>query len=459
MSRNTRSGSRLSIVVPLFNEAGTLEELHRRLTAVLFLLGIPSEIVYVDDGSSDGTAETLQGLESRDERVRVIRLARNYGQTAALAAGFDAAAGEVIVAMDGDLQHAPEEIPKLLAKLAEGYDIVSGWRAQRVDNVWTRRLPSKVANWLMAKLSGVSLHDFGTTFKAYRAPVIKQIRFTAILHRFIPALASWSGARIAEVPIANIPRPQSESHYGLSRTWRVAADLITVRFLLRYVTRPLHFFGPIGFASVAAGLAAGGWVVPPKSSGRAGVPLAWTPVAAQRRARPDRNRVDGTRPARGTADPHLHGRPEAPHLHRRPGRAQHVRGVGRSTPGSGFRTTRGGPVTRAAHRCGDGRDGRAAGGPARRPRHSGALRPSTSASRDTTTTSAHGFVRCSSSGSRATGSATRGDAPRGAGRSELFAADRDRSGAHAAAHQSMGLHRRGDPRCSSSAHGPHDRIG
>jgi hypothetical protein len=196
--------------------------------------------------------------------VRVIRLARNYGQTAALAAGFDAARGDVIVAMDGDLQHAPEEIPKLLAKLSEGYDIVSGWREKRVDNMWTRRLPSKIANWLMAKLSGVSLHDFGTTFKAYRAPVIKRIRLYGDLHRFIPALASWGGARIAEVPIANIPRPQNQSHYGLSRTWRVAADLVTVRFLLRYVTRPLHFFGPLGFMTVAAGLAGGGWVVATK---------------------------------------------------------------------------------------------------------------------------------------------------------------------------------------------------
>ncbi len=264
MSRNTRSGMRLSIVVPLFNEIGTIDELHRRLTSVLFLIGIRSEIIYVDDGSSDGTVEALQTIESRYEHVRLIRLARNYGQTAALAAGFDAAAGEVIVAMDGDLQHAPEEIPKLLAKLAEGYDIVSGWRAQRVDNWWTRRLPSKIANWLMAKLSGVSLHDFGTTFKAYRAPVIKRIRLYGDLHRFIPALASWGGARIAEVPIANIPRPQNQSHYGLSRTWRVAADLMTVRFLLRYVTRPLHFFGPIGFASVAAGLGGGGWVMATK---------------------------------------------------------------------------------------------------------------------------------------------------------------------------------------------------
>ena len=266
MPRNARSSHALdlSIVVPLFNEAGTLPELHRRLTAVLLLLGVDSEIVYVDDGSTDGTHEILTAQGDRDPRVRVIRLARNYGQTAALAAGFDAAAGEVIVAMDGDLQHAPEEIPKLIAKLNDGYDIVSGWREQRVDGLWTRRIPSKVANWLMAKLSGVSLQDFGTTFKAYRAPVIKRIRLYGDLHRFIPALASWGGARIAEVPIANIPRPQNVSHYGLSRTWRVMADLITVRFLLKYVTRPLHLFGPLGFLSLGVGSAAAMWILAAK---------------------------------------------------------------------------------------------------------------------------------------------------------------------------------------------------
>ncbi len=258
--RRSPVSRQLSIVVPLFNERGTLGELHRRLDAVLLLLGLTSEIVYVDDGSMDGTAVALAEIAARDPRVRVITLSRNYGQTAALAAGFDAAAGAVIVAMDGDLQHAPEEIPKLLDKLAEGYDIVSGWREQRLDNLWTRRIPSRVANWLMAKLSGVALHDFGTTFKAYRAPLIKRIALYGDMHRFIPALASGRGARIAEVPIANIVRPQNRSHYGLSRTWRVMADLITVRFLLRYVTRPLHFFGPAGFACLASGLAGGAWV-------------------------------------------------------------------------------------------------------------------------------------------------------------------------------------------------------
>lgn len=283
MSRNLRHRPRerrleLSIVVPLFNEVATVAELHRRLTAVLLLLGVRAEVIYVDDGSSDGTAEALATVSARDPHVRLLTLARNYGQTAALAAGFDAAAGEVIVAMDGDLQHAPEEIPKLLDKLDEGYDVVSGWREQRVDNLWTRRLPSKIANWLMARLSGVSLHDFGTTFKAYRAPVIKRIRLYGDLHRFIPALASWQGARIAEVPIANIARPRNQSHYGLSRTWRVMADLITVRFLLRYVTRPLHLFGPLGFASLAVGASAGAWVLATKLLTGAPVFLAHGPL-------------------------------------------------------------------------------------------------------------------------------------------------------------------------------------
>jgi glycosyltransferase involved in cell wall biosynthesis len=273
-----RSGPRLSIVVPLFNEEATLDELHRRLTAVLAGLARTYEIILVDDGSTDGTYFAMCALGASDPSVRLVKLARNYGQTAALAAGFDRAAGDVIVAMDGDLQHAPEDLPRLLEKLDEGYDIVSGWRERRVDNYWTRRLPSRIANWLIARLSGVELHDFGTTFKAYRAEVVKRIRLYGDLHRFIPALASAQGARIAEVPISNVPRPQRQSHYGLSRTWRVMADLITVRFLLRYSTRPLHIFGPLGFASFAAGALGGTYVVAAKLATGAPVFLAHGPL-------------------------------------------------------------------------------------------------------------------------------------------------------------------------------------
>ncbi|HZR24500.1 MAG TPA: glycosyltransferase family 2 protein [Vicinamibacterales bacterium] len=261
MPRNTVD---LSIVIPLFNEEATLDELYRRLTAVLAPLGRSYEIVFVDDGSADDTGFALAAVGAADPAVVIVTLARNFGQTAALAAGFDRARGNVIVAMDGDLQHAPEDLPRLLDKLDEGYDIVSGWRERRVDNYWTRRLPSRIANWLIAKFSGVSLHDFGTTFKAYRRSAIKRVGLYGDLHRFIPALASSHGARIAEVPIANIERPKNKSHYGLSRTWRVMADLITVRFLLRYSTRPLHIFGPIGFASLAAGGAGGVYVVATK---------------------------------------------------------------------------------------------------------------------------------------------------------------------------------------------------
>jgi glycosyltransferase involved in cell wall biosynthesis len=251
----------LSIVIPMCNEQETVHELYVRLTAVLVAIGRTYEIIVVEDGSKDETYRRLCALAATDPAVRVVKLTRNYGQTAALAAGFDCAAAEVIVAMDGDLQHAPEDLPKLLAKLDEGYDVVSGWRERRVDGYWTRRLPSRVANWLIARLSGVPLHDFGTTFKAYRAPVIKQIALYGDLHRFIPALATSQGAKIAEVSISNIQRPERTSHYGLSRTWRVMADLITVRFLLQYSTRPLHVFGPIGFVSLITGLAGGTYVI------------------------------------------------------------------------------------------------------------------------------------------------------------------------------------------------------
>jgi len=264
MSRKSQVRPDLSIVIPLFNEEATLDELYRRLTTTLARLRRTYELIFVDDGSRDGTFFTLCALGASDEAVRIVKLARNYGQTAALAAGFDRARGEIIVAMDGDLQHAPEDLPRLLHKLGEGYDVVSGWRERRVDSYWTRRLPSRIANWLIAKLSGVALHDFGTTFKAYRASVIKSIDLYGDLHRFIPALASSLGARIAEVPITNVQRPQNRSHYGLSRTWRVMADLVTVRFMLRYATRPLHAFGPPGFLSLAAGLAAGVYIAAKK---------------------------------------------------------------------------------------------------------------------------------------------------------------------------------------------------
>ena len=238
----------LSVVVPVHNEEAHLLPLYDRLTATLGAVGETYEIVFVDDYSTDSSRELLGNLVDHDTRLKVVLLRRNFGQTAALAAGFEMAEGDVVIAMDGDLQHAPEDIPALLSRLDQGYDVVSGWRRERVDNALTRRFPSRVANWLMAKLSGVELHDFGTTFKAYRAEVLESIRLYGDLHRFIPVLASMEGARIAEVPIRNVPRRGGASHYGLGRTFRVFFDLITLRFLMRYLTRPMHFFGSLGLA-------------------------------------------------------------------------------------------------------------------------------------------------------------------------------------------------------------------
>jgi glycosyltransferase involved in cell wall biosynthesis len=243
---------KFSIVVPLYNEEESVVPLYARLTQVLTGLEEPYEIIFVDDGSKDRTLETVSAIYDNDSRVRIVSLRRNFGQTAALKAGFDLAAGEIIISMDGDLQHEPEEIPSFLAKLEEGYDLVSGWRYRRLDRWLTRRLPSRIANWIMAKFSGVPLHDFGTTFKAYRREVIQSIQLYGELHRFIPALATWSGARIAEIPIKNCPRQNGKSNYGISRVFRVFLDLLSIKFLLDYSTRPLHFFGFFGL--LAGGL-------------------------------------------------------------------------------------------------------------------------------------------------------------------------------------------------------------
>jgi glycosyltransferase involved in cell wall biosynthesis len=243
----------LSVVIPVHNEEPALLSLYDRLTAVLVSVARPYEVIFVDDASTDGSFELLANLAETDAHLKVVRLRRNFGQTAALSAGFHEALGEVVISMDGDLQHAPEDIPALLQKIDEGYDIASGWRKVRVDNALTRKLPSRIANWLMAKMSGVDLHDFGTTFKAYRAEVLKDINLYGELHRFIPALASFYGARIAEVPIQNVPRAAGDSHYGLGRTMHVLFDIITIKFLLSYFTRPMHFFGKLGLISTTLG--------------------------------------------------------------------------------------------------------------------------------------------------------------------------------------------------------------
>ncbi|MFP5228741.1 MAG: glycosyltransferase family 2 protein, partial [Acidobacteriota bacterium] len=242
-----------SIVVPFHNEEDSVTALYDRLKDVMEHVGESFELVFVDDGSNDRTCRLLEEIAAVDSRVLVVKLRRNFGQTSALAAGFDHAEGEFILAMDGDLQHDPGEIPVFLEKLEEGYDVVSGWRKERIDNFVMRRIPSRCANWLMAKLSGVDIHDFGTTFKAYRREVIHNIPLYGEMHRFIPALASWYGASICEVPITNINRSGGKSHYGISRTFRVFFDLMTIRFLLKYMTRPLHFFGLFGALGILGG--------------------------------------------------------------------------------------------------------------------------------------------------------------------------------------------------------------
>jgi glycosyltransferase involved in cell wall biosynthesis len=249
---------KFSIVVPFHNEEENLPELYARLTRVMEALDDDYELVFVDDGSGDRTHQLLRDICALDPRVVGIRLRRNFGQTPALAAGFDRAVGEIIIAMDGDLQHQPEDIPRFVRKLAEGFDIISGWRQNRQDG-WLRTFPSKIANRMMAKASGVAIHDFGTTFKAYRREVLERIPIYGQMHRFIPAMASIEGALIAEVPIEDKPRLHGKSHYGITRTFRVMFDILTIRFIVRYLARPLHFFGSIGATMiVVAVMMAGG---------------------------------------------------------------------------------------------------------------------------------------------------------------------------------------------------------
>jgi len=246
----------LSIVVPVFNEEENLPLLYKQLTGTLESLGRPYELLFIDDGSRDNSFSLLKTLHEQDSRVRVIRFRRNFGQTAAFSAGFDVAQGEIIITLDADNQNDPTDIPRLLDKMSAGYDVVSGWRQQRQDP-WHRRLPSRVANWLISTVTGVHLHDYGCSLKVYRREVIKEIRLYGELHRYIPAIASWMGIEVAELPVNHYPRRFGKSKYGLSRTLRVVLDLVTVRFLLSYSTRPLQIFGLLGLAAGMTGFLMG----------------------------------------------------------------------------------------------------------------------------------------------------------------------------------------------------------
>jgi len=259
--KNEESRVSYSIVVPFYNEQESVPQLYVKIIDVMDAIGEPYEMIFVDDGSKDGTFHQLSEIAKHDERVAVVRLRRNFGQTAALKAGFDHSSGEIIISMDGDLQHDPAEIPRFVEKMRDGYDIVSGWRVARTDHWLMRQIPSWAANRMMAKLSRVDLHDFGTTFKAYRREILSEINLYGELHRFIPALASWAGASIGEVPITNIPRKNGKSNYGISRTIRVLLDLLSVKFLLDYSTRPLQLFGLAGLACLATGGSIDLWLV------------------------------------------------------------------------------------------------------------------------------------------------------------------------------------------------------
>ena len=247
----------LSVVIPLYNEEENVRPLLVQVFAALSQLDLSWEVIVVDDGSTDGSYALLGELASAEPRLKVVQLRRNFGQTAAFAAGFDLAQGSIVVTMDADLQNDPADIPALLEKMTEGYDIVSGWRLKRRDPFLTRRLPSQMANRLAGWLTGVHLHDYGCSLKAYRREVVKNVRLYGELHRFIPALASWMGVRIAELPVRHEARRFGRSKYGLSRTLRVFLDLLTLRFLLFYGTRPAHVFGFVGLLSAGLGLALG----------------------------------------------------------------------------------------------------------------------------------------------------------------------------------------------------------
>ena len=244
----------VSVFLPVYNEQDNVEQLNLKLTDALERLGRSYEVIYVDDGSTDHSLAKLREIAARDARVRVISLRRNYGQTAAMSAGIDHARGQILIPMDADLQNDPADIPRLLAKLAEGYDVVSGWRKDRKDRWLTRQIPSRLANRLVAKLSGVELHDFGCSLKAYRRDALTGVKLYGEMHRFIPIYAGWAGARVAEIPVTHHARAAGESKYGLSRTIKVFFDLITIKFLSSYLTKPLYLFGSAGLVCLVISL-------------------------------------------------------------------------------------------------------------------------------------------------------------------------------------------------------------
>ena len=244
----------VSVFLPVYNEEPNLLPLHAKLDEALKALGRTAEVIYVDDGSSDGSLNVLREIARLDDRVRVVALKRNYGQTAAMAAGIDAAQGDVLIPMDADLQNDPADIIRLLDKMAEGYDVVSGWRKNRQDKMITRKIPSMIANRLISWIGGVPLHDYGCSLKAYRRESLEDVKLYGEMHRFIPIYAAWAGARVTEIPVAHHPRTMGHSKYGLSRTIKVIFDLITIKFMASYQTKPLYLFGWAGLLTFGVSL-------------------------------------------------------------------------------------------------------------------------------------------------------------------------------------------------------------
>lgn len=253
--------TKLSVIVPVYNERENLEPFRQSLLDALEQTGTDWEVVFVDDGSTDGSGDCLRELAARDRRIKVVEFGRNFGQTAAMAAGFDHAEGEILITIDADMQNDPADIPAILAKLGEGYDVVSCWRRRRRDPWLTRRLPSAIANRLVSWISGVRLHDYGCTLKGYRAEIMHHVRLYGEMHRFIPIYASWAGARVAEIPVRHHARTRGQSKYGINRSYKVLLDLATVKLLGSYSTRPMHFFGATGLLACAAGLLFAAWTL------------------------------------------------------------------------------------------------------------------------------------------------------------------------------------------------------
>jgi len=251
----------LSIIIPLYNEAGSIKALYEKLIGVLRALDREFEVLLVDDGSTDGTSEILRGIASDNEQTKLIQFRRNFGQTAALMAGIDHAAGDIIIAMDGDGQNDPSDVPLLLAEIDSGFDVVSGWRRERKDATLSRVIPSRVANWMASRISGVSLNDYGCTLKAYRRDILKDVRIYGEMHRFIPIYASWEGAKVTEIPVKHHPRKTGISKYGIERTVKVVLDLIVITFLNKFASRPSYLFGSFGLLNLAFAFFAGLYTV------------------------------------------------------------------------------------------------------------------------------------------------------------------------------------------------------